>query len=751
MKKLFFALLLTLLVSLGFGQSQSSGRNFNFGLENSINGKMPDNWVKWGNANYYNIGIDSVVKHSGKYSGVIYPTQIVPNAFGCLAYTIPAGYEGKMIELRAYIKMENINDAPIGLMLRIDGVSGSIAFDNMQSRGIKGTADWTQYSVKLPYPENAKYIHIGVILKGSGKLWADDFELLIDGKHISELKTKEIVTAKAEKDTEFDNGSGIYNKLLSDKKIDDLKTVGLIWGFLKYHHPNIAKGNFNWDYELFRILPKVVKSGKQNERDSILLCWIESLGDFKTESKEIADKEKIKIYPDLNWITNSKFSPGLEAMLLKVKNAKRVDEHYYIGLDGNIGNPVFKHENSYTAMQYTDAGFRLLSLFRYWNIIQYYFPYKNLIEEDWKDVLTEFIPDFVNASDELQYKLAVLELIARVNDTHANIWGTDNALRKYIGVNYSPVAVKFIEGQLVVTDFFNEDLGKETGLQAGDIIVKINKEPVSKIVSRKSKYAPASNFPTKLRILADQLLRTNDSTINITIKRDGTISDKVLKTYSSSKIDFTKYWQKKDTCFRFINSDIAYLNTGRIKNSYLPDIMKEVEKTKGLIIDFRSYPSEFIVFTLSEYLLPNSTEFVKFSNGSIQKPGLFTFNNTLSAGRKNDNFYKGKVVILVNETTQSSAEYHTMAFRTAPGAKVIGSTTAGADGNISRFVLPGGISTAISGIGIYYPDGRETQRVGIVPDIAVKPTIKGIKENRDELLEKAIEEISLTINGSGKQ
>jgi len=29
--------------------------------------------------------------------------------------------------------------------------------------------------------------------------------------------------------------------------------------------------------------------------------------------------------------------------------------------------------------------------------------------------------------------------------------------------------------------------------------------------------------------------------------------------------------------------------------------------------------------------------------------------------------------------------------------------------------------------------------VGIVPDIVIKPTIKGIREGRDELLEKAIE------------
>ncbi len=80
-----------------------------------------------------------------------------------------------------------------------------------------------------------------------------------------------------------------------------------------------------------------------------------------------------------------------------------------------------------------------------------------------------------------------------------------------------------------------------------------------------------------------------------------------------------------------------------------------------------------------------------------------------------------------------------MALRLAPHATAIGSTTAGADGNVSQFYLPGGISTLISGIGIYYPDGRETQRIGIIPDIVVKPTIRGITEGKDDPLEKAIE------------
>jgi C-terminal processing protease CtpA/Prc len=70
---------------------------------------------------------------------------------------------------------------------------------------------------------------------------------------------------------------------------------------------------------------------------------------------------------------------------------------------------------------------------------------------------------------------------------------------------------------------------------------------------------------------------------------------------------------------------------------------------------------------------------------------------------------------------------------------IIGSQTAGADGDVTGIALPGGIKVAFSGHGIHYPDGRPTQGIGIVPDIKISPTVKGIKEGRDEVLERAVE------------
>jgi C-terminal processing protease CtpA/Prc len=51
------------------------------------------------------------------------------------------------------------------------------------------------------------------------------------------------------------------------------------------------------------------------------------------------------------------------------------------------------------------------------------------------------------------------------------------------------------------------------------------------------------------------------------------------------------------------------------------------------------------------------------------------------------------------------------------------------------------LETSCTGLGAYYPDGKETQRIGIIPDIIVKPTVKGIKEGKDEVLERALKYI----------
>jgi C-terminal processing protease CtpA/Prc len=96
-------------------------------------------------------------------------------------------------------------------------------------------------------------------------------------------------------------------------------------------------------------------------------------------------------------------------------------------------------------------------------------------------------------------------------------------------------------------------------------------------------------------------------------------------------------------------------------------------------------------------------------------------------------------VLLIDERTQSQAEHTGLFFEAANGTKFIGSPTLGANGDVTDLSVPGGIYASFTGQGVWDADGRQLQRVGLKPDIAVRPTLAGIRAGRDEVLEKAIE------------
>ncbi|WP_308006660.1 S41 family peptidase, partial [uncultured Chryseobacterium sp.] len=643
----------------------------NLDFETSEN-NSPALWKLMGN-NSAKVFSDFNEKQQGKASAVIESEGT--EGFRAIMYTLPNNYAGRKITLSGYLKTENVTDGFAGLWMRIDP---EVAFNNMQNVGLKGTNDWKKYEVTLNMsPENTQQIVIGALLSGKGKIWVDDLKVSIDGKDIENAKIFEKKLTKVELDKEFDKGSKISNINLDQNNIENLKKLGLIWGYLKYYHPNVAEGNYNWDYELFRIYKKTENAAAE-QRDQILTDWIKGLGKFQTAKN--SEPKNVKIKPDLDWITNSGFSKELTELLLQLKDAKRPKVNYYVDFFPNVDNPDFRHENPYREMKYPDEGFRLLSLYRYWNMIQYYFPYKNLIEEDWKGVLKEFIPKFINAKDETEYNLASLELIGRIHDTHANIWGNSKSLEKYFGERYSPVKLTFAENKPVVEGFYDENLGTQTGLKKGDVITKINGENMENIIKNMLKYLPASNYPTQLRDISRKLLRSNAETINLTISRDGKTEEKTIKTYAYSDIKIKK---EPKEFFKMLDGNIAYVYMGSVNADLLPEVFEKIKNTKGLVIDFRSYPSDFVVFKMGKLLKPESSDFVKFTNTSNSQPGLFTFTPSLKTQGTGKKYYQGKIAILINETTQSSAEYHTMAFRTAPNAKVFGSTTAGGDGKVS--------------------------------------------------------------------
>lgn len=707
---------------------------YNLGFETVKDSKsIPDGWHKWGN---YPLGSVSP-GHTGKYAMQIVATE-AGDAFGSAAYTIPANYIGKTIKLQGFIKTKNVTEGHAGLLLRIDKKGKPLAFDNMQEKPINGTTDWKMYELTLPYPEGADAIYVGGILTGKGQAWFDEFVVTIDGQDIQTLKEIEKTVPKAKLDRAFDKGSGISLTHLSNNKIDDLTLLGRVWGFLKYHHPEIAKGNYNWDYELFRFLPKYLEANDIKDRNKLLVNWIQSLGPIPDCKDCPSTPQTPYLKADMAWIDAQ--DDELKNTLMQVYTNRNTSDHHYIDLAVNVGNPIFKNEEAYSALSYPDDGFRLLSLYRYWNIINYFFPYKYITDKNWNTVLSEYLPLFIQASDELAYEKAALKLIAEVNDSHAQLHGATDKIREWKGKYFPIMRTRFIGEQLVISEFINEELRKESGLAVGDVIHRIDNVPVDKIVEERRPYYPASNRTKQLSAMANDLLRSDRPTTTIVYSsKDNKQQTKTLQLYipSESKAIFS-YEKTPPVSYKMLDNHIGYITLETIKQDDIPQLKKAFKDSKGIIIDIRNYPSSFVPFTLGSFFVSGNSPFVRFTIGDISNPGYFKLTENVSIPNEEEH-YSGPVVVLVNENSISQSEYTAMAFRAGTNTTIMGSTTAGADGNVSPLALPGGLQSAISGIGVYYPDGKATQRIGIVPDIEVHPTISGIREGKDEVLEKAIQ------------
>jgi C-terminal processing protease CtpA/Prc len=713
------------------------------GWQPSIGGGMPAAFTTG-----YQLSADSVTRHGGRYALRLQTTGRAPGTdeFGVASQRLPVTFGGKTLKLTGFLKTDQVQKGYAGLWLRVDGPDGPLAFDNMEKRPVKGTTDWQEYSISLPLSDEAETIYLGGLLPATGTLWLDDLRLTVDGQPLAQAPPKAarpVARYKAAQDTAFRRGSGLALDNLSKQQLDNLAVLGRVWGFVKYYHPAVARGDYNLDAELLRVLPKVLASPDLKARSEVLSAWVTSLGPVPAcrTCREPAAKD-VRLQPDLAWLTDqSQLSPALSQQLGYLRQNRNQGEHYYVRSAPSIGNPLFLHEETYASQEAPDAGLRLVSLFRYWNMIAYFFPYRYAIGEDWQRVLPEFIPQFVAARTAEQYRLTALALIARIHDTHANVFN-DKILAAYKGMYQAPLWLRFVEGQAVVAGYYDAALGAATTLQPGDVIVQVDGRPVAELVKTRQPITPASNAPTQLRNTANDLLRGATPQVALVVRRAGREFPVTVGRVPISSLNLGINYGTPDPkapAWKMLPGNIGYLALGTIHTADLPQIMAEAKGTKGLVIDIRNYPSEFVVFSLSKYLLDKPKEFVYFSAPQAMHPGFFTRTPALKVAPGTEPAYPGKVVILVNELSQSQAEYTTMALRTAPRATVVGSTTAGADGNVSYIMLPGNVRTAISGLGVYYPDGRETQRIGIVPDVEVKPTIKGIAEGRDEVLEKAVQ------------
>ncbi len=516
---------------------------------------------------------------------------------------------------------------------------------------------------------------------------------------------------------------------------DKIATFCKVWGFLKYYHPEVAKGKQDWDSVFKSRLQILYTLDSKEAINNFYSGWIKNLGEIPA-CKKCNYKPVVVFNYDNGWLADEKiFSGAVVKQLQWIEANRNSDTNFYVQQYKDVRNTNYVNEKAYADSVFPSAELKLLGLARYWNIIQYYFPYKYRIGRDWKDVLMEMVPKFQYAKDTLDYHLAMKELVASINDSHAQ-FKTDYTNR-WFGYMWAPFFFRLIDDKAIAADYLDETFCRDNDIRIGDVFLKVEGRDIADIIKEKWKYVGASNDAVKLREMYYGIFNGLTDSVVVSFERDGIVKEKKIRRYLRKDIH-DKYKNGGPDSFRIINNNIGYVNLGWLMPGRVNEVMKKFKNTTAIIFDVRNYPNG-TMYKISQHLNNKRTAFVKFTAPDLKYPGYYYFTKTLSVSGRNNN-YKGKVILLFDESTQSHAEFTLMALKTAPNVVGIGSQTSGADGNVSTIIFPGNYKTYMTGIGVYYPDGTETQRIGIVPDIVVKPTIAGIKAGKDEVLERGISE-----------
>ena len=718
--------------------AQKNEANLNF----EENGTPYNDITPWHRTSFektksHHISLDSVVKHSGRYSlRIAYDTSGKNTSDGTVVNSFPFDVIGEKIRATAYVKQSGTADTATILSFVLSGDLGEKKI-TYKGFAVSGAQQWKQYSWEFnldTFNLTLHHIRITAFPKAKDTVWMDDFNIEVDGKNMYSMPS--LASAKGE-----------VIQQLSAQQITGLQMLAYVWGFLKYYHPQVAAGKYNWDFELFKKIPQVKNAANNQQLSQLLHQWIDSLGEIppckNCSSKPARNSFTANI--DLQWMDSNNISKELQQKLKYILANRHTGNGYYARYEP-VQNLLFTNENEYNWREknYPNELFRLQFLFRYWNTIQYFFPYKNVIGTNWNKVLKDFIPEVAEAKDSIEYHIAINRLVNSVNDSHAGAY--DGILSEAFCAVLLPVQTKIINDQAVVSGYFNDSLAKANGLMIGDAITRINNKTIKQIIDDRISWVSGSNYPRKLLSLNifNYITGGKDSVVELAYTRNDKNYTATVKRYRYEEL---KYQYKQDkTSFKILDNNIGYVNMGLLERKQVDSMMATLKNTKAIVFDIRNYPRE-TMGRICEYLKTRYTPFAKIIYPDLNYPGNFRWVESKitvgsSSSTKGIFHYTGKVVLLVNEYTQSQAEWTTMALQTVNGAITIGSQTSGADGNVSTLKLTGNYQTYMTGLGIFYPDGTPTQRTGVKLDIVVKPTVRGIKEGKDEVLEKALDVIN---------
>ena len=547
--------------------------------------------------------------------------------------------------------------------------------------------------------------------------------------------------------------------------VEKYATFCRVYGIVKYYSNDVSQGKINWDAHTVNYIPKIELVKNSEDFNQLLRDYLSIIISKESDSPMLIDYDKIqKKYKtgklekrvSFDWIENNLITIENQKKIKNIISSFEMKKNVAFEL-GEKKKKIYHKEIFKFDENLLNSNHFLLGFFQYWNVIEYYFPHKNLMDSTWDSVLENKVTAFLKIEKRENYIKKIWNVSSYINDSHGFV--DDLSIKENVKKAH-PFSFYLIENKYVLYSVNSDSLQNIMPVKKGTILTHIDNIPVDSLLKNYQGRTPNSRESIARYYFIKDLNSSsflNDSacfTFNDTTK---IYTKKVLLP----KFDRKEYLIKR-VPFRDLNDSTGYIHTSKVNFFEFGRTMRKFRNKKYIIFDCRGYPGLSVLrygvllggkpknvsaLNYPFYRLPGHYSYTKENYfGSVAEMGLKVLGvMPENAGNIIPSFkrpYKGKIIVLMNEWALSFGETNIMTLKTyAKDCVIIGSNSAGANGDVATSPLVGNLEIGFTGLDFRFADGTQLQRVGIKPDIEVKPTLKDFIKGEDTLLNYSLEYI----------
>jgi hypothetical protein len=377
-----------------------------------------------------------------------------------------------------------------------------------------------------------------------------------------------------------------------------------------------------------------------------------------------------------------------------------------------------------------DADARLAGVVVAWNVFRHFYPYWTESGVDWDARLRPQLELAYAARTRDAQRDALRQLVADARDGHG---GVVDARRRQDRARL-PIQLGIIDGRLVVTAS-----ALPADVPVGAVVSTINGIPATERMAEPMRLASGTTQWKRTRALQEIASCENGAIINLAVDSGTGPHQAGLRCVAAQPPAETR-----PAAVAEVTSGVWYVDLTRAPMAQITPVLDKLAQAAGVVFDVRGYPTDAGAQILP-YLIdaPEDDRWMhvaKIIGPFGQSAGWQSFGWNLKPRTPR---LAGKIVFLTDERAISYAESVMGYVADRKLGTIIGSTTAGTNGNVAMFPVPGGFTVTFTGMRVTGHDSRTPHHlVGIKPDIPIAPTLAALREGRDEVLNRAVALIS---------